>query len=163
MKNKAVFSAIVFGAFCLVVLSAQASKTVSMSVQVKMAEVRSGPSFMGKVLAKLEYGSRIDTFETKDGWVRVKVPSTGVQGWMSQSALTLKKIVMNSGGQTASGVNTSEVALAGKGFSKEVEAQYKADTKIDFTWVDKVETFSNPVEEAVSFLVAGGLAPEAKK
>jgi len=163
MKNKYWFSALVFSVLFLSALSAQAGKTISMSVQLKIAEIRATPSFTGKVLAKLEYGTRVDTFETKDGWVRVKVPATGVQGWMSQSALTVKKIVMTGGGQTASGVNSSEVALAGKGFSKEVEAQYRADSKIDYTWVDKVETFTNPVEEVATFLEVGGLLAEAAK
>jgi hypothetical protein len=44
-----------------------------------------------------------------------------------------------------------------------VEAQYKADTKLDYTWVDRVETFAASADEASAFLKAGGLLAGDKK
>ena len=48
-------------------------------------------------------------------------------GWIHQSALTSKQIVMNSGAAVSSSANSQEIALAGKGFNEDVERQYGAE------------------------------------
>ena len=51
-----------------------------------------------------------------------------------------------------------EVALAGKGFSKEVEAEYKKqNAKLDYVWVDRMLLFKIPEAQLVEFLQQGGL------
>jgi len=49
------------------------------------------------------------------------------------------------------------VALAGKGFNKEVEAQYKDEKQLDYTWVDRMEGYRVSPEQVLAFLQAGGL------
>jgi SH3-like domain-containing protein len=144
-------------------LSAQAGKAKEMSVQVKITEIRSSPSYTAKVLAKLSYGDRLAILETKGAWVRAKSPNGKAEGWISLSALTAKRVVLSAGGETKTGVDSSEVALAGKGFNKEVEAQYKADGKVDYAWVDKMESFNVSMEDRTDFLVSGGLAAKGEE
>jgi hypothetical protein len=57
------------------------------------------------------------------------------------------------------GASGAEVALAGKGFSKEVEAEYKKQNReLDYTWVDWMGQQTLTAEQLVQFLKQGGLA-----
>jgi hypothetical protein len=51
------------------------------------------------------------------------------------------------------------MALAGKGFGRDVEAQFRAaHAGLDFSWVDRMEKAQVPRPEIVRFVQAGGLA-----
>jgi uncharacterized protein YgiM (DUF1202 family) len=136
---------------------AQSAK--QMSVTVKETQVRATPSYMGKILAVLTYGERVDVLAEQNGWARVRLP--GGEGWVHLSALTTKKIVLQSGSQTvSSGASSGEVALAGKGFNQEVENKYKQDNNVDYTWVDRMGSFNTTPEQVLAFLKDGGLNTE---
>jgi hypothetical protein len=45
---------------------------------------------------------------------------------MHESALSAKRVKMQAGGTAKTGATSDELALAGKGFNKDVEAQFKA-------------------------------------
>ncbi|MCK4541607.1 MAG: hypothetical protein KAU17_05150, partial [Spirochaetales bacterium] len=81
-----------------------------------------------------------------------------LEGWVHGSALTEKEIILaDAGREVGTGADAREVALAGKGFNKEVEARYKSEYDLDFTWIDRMEAFGRTREELVTFLVAGEL------
>lgn len=142
----------------LVLLGVYAAAETMMSVQVKETKVRATPTFMGKILATLVYGDRVKVLEEQRGWFKVEAPSGN--GWVSSSALSKKRIVLQAGAKDVeTGASSSEVALAGKGFNEQVEDQYKKDTKLDYTWVDRMETFVYLPNDLISFLQAGGLKP----
>ena len=138
-------------------LSAAAAQAEMMSVQVKNGQLRDKPSYLGKVLAPVAYGDRLTVSGRQGDWVNV---TTGAgAGWIHQSALTAKKVVLKAGaenvGTAASG---EEMALAGKGFNSDVEADFKAKNKnIDFTWIDKMEKIRVTTAESQAFLKEGGL------
>ncbi len=136
-------------------------KGTTMSVQVKETQIRSLPSFSGKVLALAVYGDKVTVLEAKSGWVRAKSPDGKAEGWINLSALTSKEIAKSTAKGSSTGVSGSEVALAGKGFSKQVEDQYKAGGKVDYTWVDRMEAMGQPLEACIAFLSEGGVAAEA--
>ncbi len=154
------YSVMFFGLFLVCSLSATLAaqgKQTAMSVQVKNADMRASPSYSGKVLAKLSYADRVQVLETQGSWVRAKSVEKKLEGWINLSALSPKQILLSSGGQTKTGVDSSEVALAGKGFNKEVEANYKASGKVDYAWVDRMEGYVVPMDERVAFLKKGGI------
>jgi uncharacterized protein YgiM (DUF1202 family) len=130
-----------------------------LSVNVKETQVRATPSYLGKVLGLLAYGDKVDVLETQKDWDKVSLASKNLVGWVNHSALTDKKVVIAAGSQAA-GQNASsgEVALAGKGFSDQIETQYKQDGKIDYTWVDRMGAMNPPSDDIAAFLSAGGLA-----
>jgi len=132
-----------------------------MSVQVKTTAVRDTPSFIGKAIATLSYGDRIEVSETQGVWARVKTPG-GATGWTHTSALTTERIVLKSGRQTAqTRASSDELALAGKGFNSDVEAEFKKSHRnMDFTWIDKMEKIKIPSCEMESFLQEGGVTPQ---
>ena len=132
----------------------------TMSVQVKNGQIRATPSFLGKVVAPLGYGDRVQILETRNDWMNVTGPG-GQSGWVHSSALTKKKIVMSSGTQDVqTGASGDELALASKGFNSDVEADFKSKNKnVDFTWVDRMEKFKVSPQEMKEFLKDGGVTP----
>jgi hypothetical protein len=98
----------------------------------------------------------VDVLEEQRGWARVRV--RGGEGWVHLSALTSKRIVLQSGSQdVGTGASSGEVALAGKGFNQEVENKYKQDNDLDYTWVDRMGEFTATPEQVLAFLKEGEL------
>lgn len=133
-----------------------------MSIQVRKGDIRTTPSFLGKILTRLNYGDRVITYEEQGRWVKIKVPSGSREGWLHSSSLTPKKIILTAGAadvtQTAS---SEEVALAGKGFNRQVENSFRAQNRdIDFTWIDRMEQIVVSESDMRKFLKAGRLNPE---
>ena len=99
--------------------------------------------------------------QVRDGQLRNRASFLGKSGWIHESALTPKKVVLASGTADArvQSVGSEEVALAGKGFSKEVEAEYKKQNQdVDYTWVDWMGQQTVSSERLVAFLKQGNLA-----
>jgi uncharacterized protein YgiM (DUF1202 family) len=131
-----------------------------MSVQVKTGQLRAKPSFLGSVVATVAYADRVTVAGKQNPWLKV-TDARGRTGWIHQSALTTKRIVLSAGAaDVGKGVSGEELALAGKGFNSQVEAEFKAENKgIDFTWVDRMETFVVTPDEATAFLAEGKVEP----
>ncbi len=135
-----------------------------MSVTVKQTEVRATAGYLGKVLGTLVYGDRVTLQEqpasAPKGWVKVLGPDGKLQGWVNLSALTEKQIQLASSGNVQQSASSGDVALAGKGFNSDVEAEYKKDQKLDYTWVDKMQAFNVPAPQVAAFVAQGGLTEQ---
>ena len=56
--------------------------------------------------------------------------------------------------------SSNEIALAGKGFNRQVEADYRKKNKnIRFTWIDRMEKFVVSNDEMNAFVKQGELLP----
>lgn len=132
----------------------------TMSVQVRNGQVRATPSFLGSPVAPVAYGDRVEALQQQGDWVEVTVPG-GKKGWLHISALTTKQVSLGSGTKDAKvSASGEELALAGKGFNSDVEAQYRAaNPGTDFTWVNLMEQMNVQPEEMVAFLKQGGVKP----
>ena len=141
------------------VISGLAEPPKSMSVRVKEGQLRGTPSFLGKIIANPSYGDRVEVIQDQGAWKRVTIG--GVQGWMHASALTAKTIVLKAGAQDVrTSATGGEIALAGKGFSEEVEKQYKSlNQNLDYAWVDRMEKFRVSPEQMQAFLKQGDVIP----
>ena len=131
-----------------------------MSVQVQNAQLRADASYLGKLVTSVPYGTRVTILQSRGDWRQVQEPG-GQSGWVHLSALSKKNIAMKSGAQdvatTASG---DELALAGKGFNSDVEADFKNKNKqIDFTWIDRMEKIKVSMDEIHQFLTEGQVKP----
>lgn len=148
---------ILCGCVALAATGAWAAK--EMSVQVRDGQLRARASFLGAVTGTVAYGDRVTVNQVQAGWCEVAT-ATGATGWIHESALTPKRVELSSGaGDARTGASGEEVALAGKGFSKEVEAEYKKQNKdIDYTWVDWMGKQTVANDRLVQFLKEGGLA-----
>jgi Bacterial SH3 domain len=150
-------------AACLVLASASAfADPQQMSVQVQQVKVRATPGFLGKIVGTLAYGDRVSILPQPAGapqsWRKISMPQKGVTGWVNLSALTEKEIKLQAGSETVqTGASSGEVALASKGFNENVEKEYKAEGHVDYTWVDRMETYNPTDQQVAAFLQAGGL------
>lgn len=143
----------------LAVMGSVAAYGETLSVQVKSGEVRSTPSFLGKIVGRLPYGAQVASTGERGDWLGVS--GAGVRGWMHRSALTDKKIVFRAGAANVNQYATSdELSLAGKGFNEEVENAYKArNPNVDFTWIDQMEAVTVSQSEMLRFLQEGAVRP----
>jgi uncharacterized protein YgiM (DUF1202 family) len=135
--------------------------TKAMSVQVKECQLRSKPTFLGKVVTKLDYGDRVEVDKEENLWVKVSLSGEN-PGWVHLSALSQKEIILNPDSKDIEeAASSDEIALAGKGFNSEVEEKFKQDNKdIDFTWIDKMEKIVVSQNEIQNFINQGGLKTE---
>ena len=133
-----------------------------MSVQVQNAQLRADASFLGKMTGQVAYGTRVNVLQARGDWRQVQSPG-GSTGWLHQSALTKKVISMKAGAQdVATAASGDELALAGKGFNSDVEADFKNKNKdIDFTWIDRMEKITVSMDDITRFLNDGQVKPQS--
>jgi SH3-like domain-containing protein len=145
-------AAVLLGALAIGDLAAEKM----MSVAVKETPLRTTPTFLGKIVTVLEYTDRVEVLEERSGWARVSL--SGKQGWVHMSALSTKNIVLQAGDSNVQqSASSGEVALAGKGFNEQVEAEYKQQNNLDYTMVDRMEQFTVSIEEILLFVEEGAL------
>ncbi|MBW1744052.1 MAG: SH3 domain-containing protein [Deltaproteobacteria bacterium] len=147
---------------CATALTAFAAAQKMMSVQVNTGVVRVTPSFLGRIVTRLSYGDRVYVIEEEDSWTRVGLSPDAVKGWIHSSALTPKKVVLKAGTEDVEvGTSGEEIALAGKGFNEQVESEFRAEnSNLDFTWIDRMETYVVSEKQMKRFLKEGELSCE---
>jgi len=156
---KTVHLSILFAAGWILFAAAQQAPRQRMNVQVRSGPLRDTPSFLGRVLETAQYGESVEVLATRAPWVQVRHKAK--EGWMHQSALTSRRLTMQAGtGDMAVTASADEIALAGKGFNKQVEDEFRGRNKdLDFTWIDRAETFSISETEMREFLKDGKVLP----
>ena len=135
---------------------------ITMSLQVRTSDLRSTPSFLGKIVGTAAYGDRFTVEETRGAWSRVKAEEGIRSGWLHRSALTKKKVKLKAGEKDADvAASSGELALAGKGFNSDVEAQFKAqNAEANFAAIDIIEAIRVTTREVQKFLKTGGVVPK---
>ncbi|MHC1742191.1 MAG: SH3 domain-containing protein [Syntrophobacteraceae bacterium] len=146
--------------FLVLVATAGHTDLGLMSVQVKEGQIRATPSFLGAITGQLAYGERVEALQQQGDWISVKNRSSQ-SGWVHQSALTKKQVMLGVGGQGGpSGTTSQEIALAGKGFNAEVESQYRrGHSGADYGSVDRMEAMRVSPAEITQFVKDGALKP----
>ena len=142
---------------CVLCMPLQVIAEETLSVQVKESEIRATPSFLGKIVAMVGYGDRVEVMEKSGSWEKISFQGGTILGWMHASALTTKRIVLQAG-QTDARIGTTqdELALAGKGFNKQVEEEFmEQNQNLDYTWINRMETFEVTPEMMEAFLAMG--------
>lgn len=148
---------ILFVFLAILIISGATAQTLrgsTMYVAVKSVSLKSSTDFWAKVQGTLVYGNQVKVLQEKGKWVEVSSSQPAVKGWMDPTGLTSKRIVSSKGSTSAS---ASELALAGKGFSEEIERAYKNDDALDYTAVDEMENQQVANQELYNFLSEGHL------
>ncbi|MFO7568291.1 MAG: SH3 domain-containing protein [Smithellaceae bacterium] len=155
LRYLAIICLVLFGA-ASTSTEAQAQKT--MTIQIREAQLRATPSHLGRITARAAYGDRVTVVEERGDWRRVSTPGKTSQGWLHATALTTKRIVLKAGQTKTASVSQDEIALAGKGFSEEVEAEYrKANRNLDYTWINRMEAIRVTPQQMQTFMTSGNL------
>ena len=139
---------------CVALLLAQ-----TLTVKVQSTYVRKEPKFYSSPLATLTVGESVTQISSQAGWFKVRT-SKGIEGWIHSQAVQSGKLTVAAVDRS---LNTSatadEVALAGKGFNKQVEEAYKSRNKeINFGEVDRMLKLKVSPDELRRFLMEGRLA-----
>jgi uncharacterized protein YgiM (DUF1202 family) len=123
-------------------------------VTAKSLPVKSGTGFFARTLGTLNYGSPVTVVRLDGKWAEVRSAAPQVTGWVAQTNLSTKRITA-SGGSSAS---SREVAMAGKGFTEEVENAYKENHVADYRAVDAMEIDTVSDDELLAFIREGRLS-----
>ncbi|MDR1863090.1 MAG: hypothetical protein LBQ67_04120 [Treponema sp.] len=135
----------------LIAASAQAPGG-AMYVAVKKADVRASTGFFASLRGTLELGSPVTVLRANGKWTEISSANPALSGWTASAALTGKRI--SPSGYTP---RAGEVAMAGKGFSAEVEQIYREGEELDYTPVDAMESFAVDERDLYDFLAQGRL------
>lgn len=143
-------------ASCIAAAASLALAAQLMSVQVRSGQLRDKPGFLSKVVTRLPYGQRVDLIGEKEDWKKVTSPKGS--GWMHTSALTEKEIILRpTNKDIEAAAQSDELALAGKGFNKQVEENYRKQSRLDYSKVDAMEKFRVSQAEVQQFIKSGKL------
>jgi hypothetical protein len=154
-----------FSLLLLVAVAVFAAETLKdRSVIVKETQVRDKQSYAGKILGKLVYTDRVQVIDLSPGssWAKVRFAAKKLEGWVHLSTLSKDgRLVIKEGDETVKTPPEGyEVALAGKGFNEEVEAETRSKNQaLNYSAVDAMEEYSANISSAeVSvFISQGGL------
>ena len=143
---------IVFAAFTVLSAGAQFARGNTVYVAVKSAAVKSSTGFFARTLGNLAQGTALTVLQVKGKWVEGRV-SSSLTGWIAGASLSTRRI--SASGRSAS---AGELALAGKGFSAELEAAYRQDGNLDYSRIDAMEGITISPQELEAFLIEGRLS-----
>jgi uncharacterized protein YgiM (DUF1202 family) len=138
----------------IVSLIAAAAQTPgsTMYVAIKKADVKASAGFFAPVRGTLDLGTPVTVLRTDDKWTEIRSANPALSGWVASTALTGRRV--SSSGYTP---RAGEVAMAGKGFSGEIEQIYREGEGLDYSFVDAMESSVVPEGELYAFLVEGYL------
>ena len=147
----------VFFVFVLLVSGALFAQTITAGgtawISSKTADLKSSTGFFAGKVGTLQMGDQVTVLQISGSKVQVRsAANSSLSGWVASSSLSARRIVAAGSGATA-----SEVALAGKGFSQEVEDAYKTDGNLNYADVDRTEAITVSLDELERFVRDGHL------
>jgi hypothetical protein len=127
------------------------------TVITKQNAIRGSCKFFSPVKATVRYGDALEVVSQEGDWFHVKF--NGVQGCIHKSAIQKQSFSITKLGLSGKGsASGEEVALAGKGFNPQVEAEYRAENpELNFGAVDRIESDTVSDSELEDFIEDGKL------
>ena len=135
----------------------------TMKVTQANQSLHAEPNFSGTPIAAVPQGSEVNVVTISGDWYKVEYQ--GNTGWIHRQAFaevktpkfSLPGLLFGGGVQQT---KSDEVALAGKGFTPEVEASYRQkNPNMNYAQVDQVESFKVDPAKLQTFIKEGGLTP----
>lgn len=122
------------------------------------------PDFAGTPIAPVPQGAEVTVQQQSGDWYKVEYQ--GKSGWLNRQAFpgpsTGSKFNLPGMlfGAPVKETSSDEAALAGKGFTPEVESSYRQQhPEMKFAEVDKVEAYRVDPAKLQAFIKEGGLKP----
>jgi len=143
----------------LLIICLFTSVAIAASYQVITYEgiIRKDKRFFAPVVTRVPYGKTLQELERQGDWLRVSYQ--GKEGWIHFSAVQEQKFLLSSlAGGRAQETTQNEVALAGKGFTPEVEKAFRdKNPKMRYDLVDQVQRYRIEDRQLQDFIQAGNL------
>ncbi len=152
--------AVLLGIMLLVVLP-PGGWSQSLTVSLSNQQLYSEPSFTSPPVAPVPQGAQVTLITRQGDWVQVDYQ--GKRGWLHKAAVggggpSVSGLPALLGGGPVRQTTQDEVALAGKGFTPEVEASFRQKNPgLNYAQVDEVERFQVDPARLQAFLQEGGL------
>ena len=125
-------------------------------INVSSANLKSSTGFFASNTGAVKYADEVKILALSGNWAQVRTTVGSKTGWIAKSSLTSKRLSAQGSSANAS---AKEIALAGKGFSPEVESEYKkSGGKINYAAVDEMEKIIIADRDLLNFIEEGRLA-----
>ena len=140
-----------------ILMMASVVLAATLKVITQEAIIRKDKRFFAPVVARVPYGEVVQELEHQGDWLRVSY--RGKEGWIHISAVQEQKFHLSSlSSEKAQETTREEVALAGKGFTPEVEKTFREkNPKMRYDLVDQVQKYKIPEPQLQAFIRAGNL------
>jgi hypothetical protein len=141
-------------AMALVVFAAE-----TLVIKVQTTQLRGKPQFFAPGVAALKAGDKLTKVAEASGWMQVRT-AAGAAGWVHGSAVAPPGSQVFAGaGDMKTQATANEVVLAGKGFNKQIEDNYRAkNAGVSYAWVDRMVQQRVAMAQIEDFLKRGRLA-----
>jgi len=138
-------------------LTASVALAATLKVITQEATIRKDKRFFAPVVARVAYGEEIQELERQGDWLRVRY--RGKEGWIHRSAVQEQKFQLSSlASERAQETGREEVALAGKGFTPQVEKAFREkNPKMRYDLVEYVQSYKLSEPQLQAFIRAGNL------
>jgi hypothetical protein len=143
--------------FLALILIASIAGAATYKVITQEAVIRKDKRFFAPMVTRIPYGEMTEELERQGDWLRVRYK--GQEGWLHISAVQEQKFSLSSlAGDRAQESTKEEVALAGKGFTPDVEKAFRnKNPNMRYDWVNQVQSFKISDLQLLEFLRAGNL------
>jgi len=150
---KRLFWILLLGFFC----TTSVALAASIKVITQEAVIRKDKRFFAPAVVRAPYGAVLEESRREGDWFRVSYQ--GKQGWVHVSAVQEQKFDLSSlAGGRARDTSQEEIALAGKGFTPEVEKAFRdKNPKMRYDLVNQVQSYKVDEQKLQAFLKAGNL------
>lgn len=132
----------------------------TVTVRVLSAKVMKKPKFIGGTSGSVSRGDTLTITKTRGAWYQV---DGAASGWIHKSNVVEGKVELSKkpGGATGGGASKDEVELAGRGFTPQVEDEYRGkNPELDFSHVDAIEQTEVDLVAVESFVNDGQLVAD---
>jgi hypothetical protein len=143
----------------LVVSAAHAAEPGQLvTVRVLRAKVLESPSYIAPQAGMVSRGDKLTFQESRGLWYRVEGT---VSGWIHRSNVVDQDVTLSTTPGGGVGASSDEIELAGRGFTPQVEEEYRrGNPELDFAHVDAIEDTDVVQNELASFASEGELRGE---
>lgn len=127
----------------------------AVTVRVLSTKVMKAPRFVGPSSGTASRGEQLTVRQVKGDWYLVEGRQSG---WIHKTNVVEGKINLSSKPGGEGGASRDEVELAGRGFTPQVEDQYREQNpELDFSHVDGIEQTQVDLLTLEGFVREGGL------
>ena len=154
------------GVLCAVLFAATAAIAApkigdAITIRVMSAKVMATPKFISQAAGTVSRGDHLVVREVQGDWYRV---DGSAAGWIHKTNVTAGTVQLSSDmGNASGGASRDELELAGRGFSEQVEQQYRSQNPtLDFSHIDHIQKLNVDPAQLQAFVTEGGLAGGGK-
>ena len=135
---------------CTGILAFSQSQGNRRFVSVQTTILKESTGFFSRALGSLSFGDEVTMTGENGKWAQIEAGN--LKGWVFASSLSSRRIIASGTAGAA-----TELSLAGKGFTQEMEVEYRK-SGLDYSMVDSMEKTNVPTEDLLGFITEGRLA-----